>query len=843
LNKQLQQSQQESKSVREQYEAYKEEMSNYESRIEELTVDKELAEARLEELQEEMEKIQEKNEEIKLELEVLKGEIELEGVEGAANTFKSKQAEKEQEQLKAAIIKLRDLSIQDKSELGSLRKKHDELGIKHKNLQKECESLKNQNSEFMAQINELKNQVTATLGSVEIIEQLTEQNLDLEAKVAELKEAIEDLEAINEVNDQIQENAREEEKELREVLDLCESKIREYERQIEALKYSISDHDKTIIKFRELVKQLQFDNESLTRQLKEQHQNSLNTSSSSIAQNSSSTYDFKQKFLDTQNLSKHIENEINKIELNSSRKYASYLISFMPETFVKQSGSNEGLLTLVFFKRLANKSDLMFNHFKDKISNLLSSSNGGDSATTSTSSNQFAFYYEICCYMSNIRLLCNKFDYILNNCDLKLFTTISSMYFDFNRNEKQLDSLIELMQKDQLDESINLDSLEKMCSHFQIILVNYLSQEKFDQFAMLNDLALYGFMSCESIAIDSQRVLQSLIDQKEDSSGSSEIVMLFREILFRIDEIRSLLKKLQRNLPKEEKLLSKIELNFPQRMITEIETLFNNFHLISTSLKEIYSSLNDTLISNESLSAKRLESLAYQACDKVFSKQDNGPYNNFKNALQQINSCLTQTAASLENGEFEKELSDEEFNIKKYLINSPMQKAADEFKMALADAENIRQRLEKKDDELKELKKTLKTKSDELSEQKLRINIVEKKFETQLKEYEEKNVKLTKAIEEIESAHAKKDKQSSDIIETLQQEVDSLSNERRDLKEKMRKNKLLESIMPRQASESNLTDLAKNQSQQRSANTSSESFSALVFEVGFFFLICKTKIK
>ena len=95
------------------------------------------------------------------------------------------------------------------------------------------------------------------MGSVQMIEQLTEQNLDLEAKLAELKESIADLEAINEVNDQLQENAREEERELRQTLDIAESRIRESERQIEQLKYNIADHEKTIIKFRDLVKQLQ----------------------------------------------------------------------------------------------------------------------------------------------------------------------------------------------------------------------------------------------------------------------------------------------------------------------------------------------------------------------------------------------------------------------------------------------------------------------------------------------------------------------------------------------------------------------------------------------------------
>ena len=60
-----------------------------------------------------------------------------------------------------------------------------------------------------------------------MIEQLTEQNLDLEAKIIELRETIADLEAINEVNDQLQESAREEERELRQTLDINENRVRE----------------------------------------------------------------------------------------------------------------------------------------------------------------------------------------------------------------------------------------------------------------------------------------------------------------------------------------------------------------------------------------------------------------------------------------------------------------------------------------------------------------------------------------------------------------------------------------------------------------------------------------
>lgn len=202
----------------------------------------------------------------------------------------------------------------------------------------------------------------------------------------------------------------------------------------------------------------------------------------------------------------------------------------------------------------------------------------------------------------------------------------------------------------------------------------------------------------------------------------------------------------------------------------------------------------------EALSGKKLESFAYQACDKVYLKEDNGPYENLRNSIKQINKIFLKTCSCLEHGEYEKELTDEEFKIRKYQVNSPAQKAAEQFKNALIEAESVKFKLEDKDEEIKDLKKGLKLKVDELSEQKLRISIVEKKAETQQKELDEKLIKANQQIEDIKTETSKKDKEHSETLEALQQELDSLEKERRELKEKLRKITIIDSIMNRQNS-------------------------------------------
>lgn len=64
-------------------------------------------------------------------------------------------------------------------------------------------------------------------------------------------------EALCEMNDELQETARETELELREQVDLAKGSAVEAYRKLDAIKESVSDYEMTINKFRELVTQLQ----------------------------------------------------------------------------------------------------------------------------------------------------------------------------------------------------------------------------------------------------------------------------------------------------------------------------------------------------------------------------------------------------------------------------------------------------------------------------------------------------------------------------------------------------------------------------------------------------------
>ena len=105
------------------------------------------------------------------------------------------------------------------------------------------------------------------------------------------------------------------------------------------------------------------------------------------------------------------------------------------------------------------------------------------------------------------------------------------MYYDFNLHEKSLDLLIDLLQKNQLDENINLEPIEKMCLHFQTIYKNYLANEKVDEIVYLTDLSNFGKYCAESITIDLQR-LNSIIEVYSFSEQIYNLNIIYHFTLF-----------------------------------------------------------------------------------------------------------------------------------------------------------------------------------------------------------------------------------------------------------------------------------------------------------------------
>ena len=93
----------------------------------------------------------------------------------------------------------------------------------------------------------------------------------------------------------------------------------------------------------------------------------------------------------------------------------------------------------------------------------------------SNKAEQTGFLHQISMLLSYIQLFSSRFDCALNICSLNKYSNIGSMYFDLNVQEKSLDNLIDLLQKNQFDESTNLEALEKTCVYLSVRFLYFLN--------------------------------------------------------------------------------------------------------------------------------------------------------------------------------------------------------------------------------------------------------------------------------------------------------------------------------------------------------------------------------
>ena len=91
------------------------------------------------------------------------------------------------------FCRLRDLSAQDKSEYQQVVKDLEKQSGVANQLMEQKARLQEELQEAENIIDELKEQVDASLGAEEMVETLTEKKLDLEEKVTELQEQVDDL--------------------------------------------------------------------------------------------------------------------------------------------------------------------------------------------------------------------------------------------------------------------------------------------------------------------------------------------------------------------------------------------------------------------------------------------------------------------------------------------------------------------------------------------------------------------------------------------------------------------------------------------------------------------------
>uniref|UniRef100_A0A8D0AFA6 Dynactin subunit 1 n=1 Tax=Sander lucioperca TaxID=283035 RepID=A0A8D0AFA6_SANLU len=765
LQKQLKEAKKDAREAQEAKDRYMEEMSDTADAIEMATLDKEMAEERAESLQVEVDTLKEKTEELSMDLEILRHEISEKGSDGAASSYHVKQLEEQNGRLKEALVRMRDLSTSEKQEHVKLQKQMEKKNSELETLRTQKEKLQEDIKQAEATIDELKEQVDAALGSEEMVETLTERNLDLEEKVRELRETVTDLEAINEMNDELQENGRETEMELREQVDLSAAKVREAEKRVEAAQETVADYQQTIRKYRDLTTSLQEANRELITQ--------QNANAEQVQQPPAELFDFKIKFAETRAYAKAIEMELRKMEVAQSNRQVSLLTSFMPDSFLRHGGDHDCILVLLLIPRLICKAELISKQAQEKfdLNGNLAQGTGLRGPPGEQRSFASGLVYSLCLLQATL----HKYEQALNTCSVEVFKRMGTLYSEMSFHERSLDYFIDLLHKDQLDETIQVEPLTKAIKYYQQLHSVHLADHTEDCTVQLADHIKFTQSALDCMGVEVAR-LRVFLAAGQESSG---LTVLLKDLDTSCSDIKQFCKKIRRRMPGPDVVGAPAALNFGQEVSESLTECRRQLTRVVAVLQEVAAAgaqMVAPLTEQEGLNALKLEDIACKAVEQVYGSQGlNGP-ESLRQSCTSVIATMNKMATAMQEGEYDADKPQGKVS------PPPVEIRASTVRAEMTDAEGLGVKLEDRETVIKEVKKSLKIKGEELSEANVRLSLLEKKLDTSTKDADERVEKIQTKLDENLALLKKKEKEFEETMDALQADIDQLEAEKAELK-------------------------------------------------------------
>ncbi|TWW63342.1 Dynactin subunit 1 150 kDa dynein-associated polypeptide DAP-150 [Takifugu flavidus] len=766
LQKQLKEAKKEAREAHEAKDRYMEEMSDTADAIEMATLDKEMAEERAESLQVEVDSLKEKVEELSMDLEILRHEISEKGSDGAASSYHVKQLEEQNSRLKEALVRMRDLSSSEKQEHMKLQKQMEKKNTELETFRTQKEKLQEELKQAEATIDELKEQVDAALGSEEMVETLTERNLDLEEKVRELRETVTDLEAINEMNDELQENARETEMELREQLDLSVAKVREADKRVEAAQETVADYQQTITKYRDLTNRLQEANKDLVSQ--------QNANAEQVQQPPAELFDFKIKFAETRAYAKAIEMELRKMEVAQLNKQVSLLTSFMPDSFLRHGGDHDCILVLLLIPRLICKAELISKQAQEKFD--LNGTLGQLKGLRGPPGEQRSFASGLVYSLNLLQATLHKYEQALNSCGVDVFKRMGTLYSEMSFHERSLDYFIDLLHKDQLDETVQVEPLTKAIKYYQQLYSVHLAEHTEDCTVQLADHIKFSQSALECMAVEVARLRAFLAAGQETSS----LAVLLKDLDTSCSDIRQFCKKIRRRMPGTDVVGVPAALNFGSQVSETLTECRRQLTRVVAVLQEVAAAgaqMIAPLAEQEGLNALKLEDIACKVVEQVYGALGQSGPECLRQSCGSIITTMNKMATAMQEGEYDAD--------KPQMKSPPVEMRASTVRAEMTDAEGLGVKLEDRETVIKELKKSLKIKGEELSEASVRLSLLEKKLDTSTRDADERVEKIQTKLDENLALLKKKEKEFEETMDALQADIDQLEAEKAELKQRI----------------------------------------------------------
>ncbi|KIY73325.1 dynactin [Cylindrobasidium torrendii FP15055 ss-10] len=731
-------------------------------------LDKEVAEERAELAEAELEDIKERLAIAEVELEVYKEseELEREEVEEGAAPVKDSMAyvqlEKQNERLKEALLRLRDMT--QESDLDQRRRisemEKDMTGLDELRAQFASATIKLSNAEI--QIEDLKLQLDDALGAEDMVVQLTERNLVLGEKIEEMRITIEDLEALKELNDELEENHIETEKALHEDLDAKDIQIHQYTRKIETLEDACVDFEGTITQFRDLVVQLQGELDSLRLQTQTAQNESATAASQTAAMLS---LNMKLQSSAAKNQARNVELELNKLEARESRELLQIVQPYLPQLYVENDF--DATSCYLFFRRMATKLDI--------INTVVSLTHGIGENVNGSGSDVLIGVCDLRTRLVGLSTICKRFATVLRKCDVQTFLDRGRVFHELAHAEKRIDLHIDLLRRDEFREFECVTDIDNIANQFEHVDNKFFEgfetelAEREQGLVLAFDCDLDTFMAAVGhVRTSVQQVLKEA-DVVLDLAGMNaepELLDPLQKILDGCKSAKLVSRKLVRRLEDLSQESFAAKAIYVPHMRTLVEASQKLVAFAFTLARSTTEHISDARGAKASFQLVTMLSFVKQATTTTVGMEarvDASFWDPISDALKRF----AQDASNLLAAIFEPD------GVSKMpAVNPPWVTRIDEIKTALAVNVEAERKVAQLNDEIQGLLRTLKTKDQYIQESGVKIELMERRMETVKKQadaIQDLEVELNKA--------KKQEKTYEEAMEQLQSDLDAAEQE------------------------------------------------------------------
>uniref|UniRef100_A0A8B9FA85 Dynein associated protein domain-containing protein n=1 Tax=Amazona collaria TaxID=241587 RepID=A0A8B9FA85_9PSIT len=477
-------------------------------------------------------------------------------------------------------------------------------------------------------------------------------------------------------------------------------------------------------------------------------------------------FDFKIKFAETKAHAKAIEMELRQMEVQQANRHVSLLTSFMPDSFLRHGGDHDCILVLLLIPRLICKAELISKQAQERFE--LSESCAERAGLRGAAGEQLSFAAGLVYSLSLLQATLHRYEQALNKCSVEVYKKVGTLYPEMSVHERSLDFLIDLLHKDQLDETVNVEPLTKAIKYYQHLYSIHLSDQAEDCTMQLADHIKFTQSALDCMGVELCRLRAFLQAGQE----ASDLAILLKDLETSCSDVRQFCKKIRRRMPGTEAPGIPAALGFGQPVSEALLECRKHLTWVVAVLQEVAAAAAQLLAP-----LAETEGLAVGA----------------GRGLERGTRHLLPLADLRHPGH-------QPLRVPAPVLQHPHQYDADRpqtkptppaelraaaLRAEITDAEGLGLKLEDRETVIKELKKSLKIKGEELSEANVRLSLLEKKLDSASKDADDRVEKIQTRLDETQTLLKKKEKEFEETMDALQADIDQLESEKVELKQRL----------------------------------------------------------